>query len=185
MLTIPATSAVNAKYQPAVRKAAFSDKTAAIPTRQPYHVILSASARAKSMKLEGYSLYSISLKLGLDIKTVSQFLDISATTTAYKTTSNAPKTVTFSIPAKSTYTAPKSMAFSVAPKAAYIAQKATYTAPKEAYKEPRATTQSREQLVSALQLQNFETIQPQPGDENTHLIVPLQSITQDTSAAAK
>ena len=185
MLTIPATSttsatsgtpSVTAEYQPPVKKAVLPAKTAAVPDKAPYHVILSAAARAKSMKLEGYSLSTISLKLGLDIKTVSQFLGIatSTTTTAYKTTYTAPKAVTVSIPTKSTYTAPKSMTFSIAPKAAYIAPKSTYTAPKAAYEEPKATTQSREQLVSALQQHGLETLQPQPGDENTHLVVPLQ-----------
>lgn len=37
---------------------------------------LSHSAQAKSLKLSGYSIYLISLKLGLDVNTVKEYLGI-------------------------------------------------------------------------------------------------------------
>jgi len=80
-------------------------------------VELSHSAQIRSLRLQGLSTEMIAIKLGLDLRTVRQYLGI---VEADENTAT-----------KSTY---------VKPKTTYVEPKATYT-------EPKATTQSREQLT--------------------------------------
>jgi hypothetical protein len=95
-------------------------ETAQSPAKQAYHVTLTSEARAKAMKLEGYTIQFISAKLGLDTKTIYQYLglEISANNDIFKTT----------------YTPPKS----------------TYVPPKESYSEPTTLTRDRTLLSSIL-----------------------------------
>ena len=90
-------------------------------------VVLTSEAKAKAMKLAGYSVVFISAKLGLDTKTINQYLGITATANdaIFKTTYTPPKPV---------YTAPKSTD---------AAQKATYT-------EPQTLTHDRTSLANDL-----------------------------------
>ncbi len=90
-------------------------------------VVLTSEAKAKAMKLAGYSVAFISAKLGLDTKTINQYLGITATANdaIFKTTYTPPK------PA---YTEPKSTD---------TAQKATYT-------EPQTLTHDRTSLANDL-----------------------------------
>lgn len=56
---------------------------------KPYKVELSGSAEARSLKLLGYTPQMISIKMGLDINTVNQYLGVVETTV--KSTYVAPK----------------------------------------------------------------------------------------------
>lgn len=78
------------------------------------------------MKLEGFSVQMISIKLGLDIKTVDQYLGISAATTG------------------------------AAIKSTYVEPKTTYSEPKPTYSEPASLTQARKQLAQDLSQLSFE-----------------------------
>jgi predicted flap endonuclease-1-like 5' DNA nuclease len=53
-------------------------KTADV-TNKPYVVELTGTALAKSLKLSGQNPAQIALKMGLDIKTVDQYLGVTAT----------------------------------------------------------------------------------------------------------
>lgn len=119
-ITFGATSGVNSKYFTPVRSLYQTPKTVQTYASKPYEVTLTTAAKAKSMELQGYSVFFISSKLGLDTKTVGQFLGITV----------APDNITF----KTTYTQPKS----------------TYAAPKASYTEPQTLTQDRASLASDL-----------------------------------
>jgi len=73
-------------------------KAAEIATPKAYTVELSGAALAKSLKLEGYTPLMISIKMGLDMKTVDQYLGITASTVH----------ATYVQP-KATYTEPKAL----------------------------------------------------------------------------
>ncbi|MDA8430887.1 MAG: hypothetical protein M0T70_16655 [Geobacteraceae bacterium] len=65
----------------------------ATPQSQPYTVKLTGTALAKSLKLAGQNPAQIALKMGIDVKTVDQYLSIkvaSATPAAVATPAPAP-----------------------------------------------------------------------------------------------
>ena len=68
-------------------------KTTKISAAKAYHVTLTTEAKAKSLKLEGYTVSMISSKLGLDSKTIDQYLGISVETNnvVFKTTYSSQK----------------------------------------------------------------------------------------------
>lgn len=66
---------------------------------RPYTVELSGAALARSLKLEGYSVTTICIKMGVDVRTVKQYLGIiesDATPTHVQTaaTYTAPRSIT-------------------------------------------------------------------------------------------
>lgn len=127
---------VSAAYLTPTVKSAQTAKTAALATPKAYSVELSGTALAKSLKLEGYSPQMIALKMGLDIKTIYQYLGITAATTTTAATT-----------VKSTYVAPK-VSTSTEPKSTYVEPKATYA-------EPKALTQARDNLTQDLNQLNM------------------------------
>lgn len=156
MLNIPVASPVGARYQSPPKRFVPPAKLSRIPVQKAYHVVLSEAAKAQSLKLEGYSVSVISLKLGLDIKTVSHYLNItaSATTVPYKTTYSLPKTTL----ARNRFAPPKTLTSTVPRQGTYVV--------------PKAMTQDRVQTATASSQQEAEPFQLQPSDENTHLVVP-------------
>jgi hypothetical protein len=120
-------SGVNATYFTPIKELHQPPKTMQFSAPKAYEVTLTTEAKVKSLKLEGSTVSMISAKLGLDTKTIDQYLGIAVT----------PNIVTF----KTTYTPPKST---------YTAPKSTYAAPKESYTEPQTLTQDRTLLASAL-----------------------------------
>lgn len=118
-------SAVSAIYSTPTKRLYQPAKPTQVAALRPYDVILTSEAKAKSMEMQGYSVSYIAMKLGLDTKTINQFLGIITQANTFKTTYTPPKP---------TYSAPKSM----------------YEAPKAAYTEPQAITQGREQLTDEL-----------------------------------
>jgi hypothetical protein len=119
-------SSAKSLYQPAT--------TTQISTSKPYQVTLTGEALAKSLESQGFPVSFISAKLGLDLKTVDQYLGITfiANDALFKTTYSPPKPAY--TPPKPTYTPPQS----------------TYVAPKASYTEPQALTQNRASLASDL-----------------------------------
>ena len=89
------TSGVNATYFDPPKRLYQPPKASQPSTSKPYQVTLSSEARAKAMQLQGLPVSLIVLKLGLDVKTVDQYLGITVTSTSTSTIS------------RSTYTPPK------------------------------------------------------------------------------
>ena len=164
------TSGINATSLTPVIKSAQTIKMPLISAPKVFQIILSSEAKVKSMKLQGYTASVIAMKLGLDMKTVNQYLGIAiaATPTTYKSTYVPsklkstyvpPKLISTSVAFKSTNVPPKLLSASVALKSTYVlpkllstnvAPKSTYVAPKETYTEPTAVTQSRMELTDSL-----------------------------------
>lgn len=156
MLNIPVASPVGARYQSPPKRFVPPAKLSRIPAQKAYHVVLSEAAKAQSLKLDGYSASVISLKLGLDIKTVSHYLNITASTanSPYKSTYALPKTTS----ARNRFAPPKTL---------------TSTVPRQGtYAVPNAIVLGREQPPTVSSQQGAEPFQLQPSDENTHLVVP-------------
>ncbi len=137
------TSGVNTTNYTPVKKP--SQPPTAIQSIAPkaYEVTLTTEAKVKALELQGYSVSMISAKLGLDTKTISQYLGIAATT-------NSSTVKTTYTPPKSTYTAPKPINTTSQPLPAYTAPKSAYAEPKASYTEPPSLTQGRTQLATAL-----------------------------------
>ena len=106
-ITTYGTTWVNAAYLTPAKKLNQPQKTAQNPATKAYQVTLTPEAKAKSLEMEGYTVSMISAKLGLDSKTIDQYLGIAVTSnnSTFKTTYTPPKT-TYSAP-KSTYVVPK------------------------------------------------------------------------------
>jgi len=119
-ITPYATSGVNATYFTPVKRLYQPPKMRQVSAPKAYEVVLTTGAKVKALELQGYSVFMISLKLGLDTKTINQYLGIAA----------AANTATF----KTTYSPPKS----------------TYVEPKPSYTEPEALAAAREQLGAGL-----------------------------------
>lgn len=96
-VSAPGVSAIDAPYLARNRKAAKAEQMIGISVIGKESVELSSSARARSLRLQGYSVQMISVKLGLDITTVNLYLG-SSSTEATRSTYAEPKT---------TYTQPK------------------------------------------------------------------------------
>lgn len=81
-ITFEGTSRINAAtplfYSKRLNEPAKTPTHSSIP--ESYQVTLSTEAKAKSMKIQGYSVSLIAVRLGLDAKTVNQYLGITATT---------------------------------------------------------------------------------------------------------
>ncbi len=108
-----------------------------------YEVTLSTEAKVKAMQLEGDTVSMISAQMGLDAKTIDQYLSIAVPV-------NNPAVKTTYTPPKSTYTPPKPINTAAVPLPTYTAPKSTYAAPKQLYTEPPALTQATTQLTSEL-----------------------------------
>ena len=144
------TSGAGAAYFTPVKKLYQTSKAAQSSAPAAYEVTLTAEAKVKAMELQGYTVSMISAKLGLDPKTVEQYLGIAAA--ANETTVKPTYT-----PPKSTYTAPKPINATAVPLPAYTAPKSTYVAPKAPYAEPQPIAQGRAQLTADLtQLPNVQ-----------------------------
>jgi hypothetical protein len=102
---------VSAAYLTPAKKLNQPQKTAQTSGTKAYQVTLTSEAKAKSLEMEGYTVSMISAKLGLDSKTIDQYLGIAVNS------NNVTFKTTFT-PQKTTYTAPKSTY--VAPKASYL-----------------------------------------------------------------
>ncbi|HBA73571.1 MAG: hypothetical protein A2X82_15630 [Geobacteraceae bacterium GWC2_55_20] len=63
-----------------VAKSKQSSKTDELSAKKSYSVELSGAAMARSLKLQGYTVRMISIKMGLDLTTVNQYLGIVETT---------------------------------------------------------------------------------------------------------
>ncbi|MDO9309484.1 MAG: hypothetical protein Q7V04_10505 [Deltaproteobacteria bacterium] len=59
-----------------VAKSKQSSKTDELSAKKSYSVELSGAALARSLKLQGYTVRMISIKMGLDLTTVNQYLGI-------------------------------------------------------------------------------------------------------------
>ena|ERR1035437_3545919 len=92
-VTSYSTNGVTAANLTPVNRTYQAPQTSKLSAPKLYSVKLSGEALAKSMMLQGYSAVMISIKMGLDIKTVDQYLGIAVPTTNTTT--------------KSTYTQPK------------------------------------------------------------------------------
>ena len=121
------TSGIGAAYLSPAKSLYQPATTTRISTSKPYQVTLTGEALAKSLESQGFPVSFISAKLGLDVKTVDQYLGITfiANDALFKTTYSPPKP---------TYTPPQS----------------TYVAPKASYSEPQTLTQNRASLSSDL-----------------------------------
>lgn len=119
-ITPYATTGINATYFTPVKRLYQPPKQSLVSAQKAYEVVLTTGAKVKALELQGYSISMISLKLGLDTKTINQYLGSAA----------AANTATF----KTTYSPPKS----------------TYVEPKPSYTEPEALAAAREQLGADL-----------------------------------
>lgn len=63
-----------------IAKSNQSSKTAELSAKKSYSIELSGAALARSLKLQGYTVRMISIKMGLDLTTVNQYLGIVETT---------------------------------------------------------------------------------------------------------
>jgi hypothetical protein len=75
-------------------------KTTALSAPKAYSVELSDSAQVRSLKLQGFSVSMIAIKLGLDKTTINQYLGITESAVTTKSTY---------VPPKQTYTEPKAL----------------------------------------------------------------------------
>jgi len=157
MLKIPVASPVGTRYQSPPKSFVPRAKLSRFPDQKAYHVVLSEAAKAKALKLEGYSVSVISLKLGLDIKKVTQYLNItaSAATVPYKSTYALPKATS----TLKKFVPTKTLTSTVPRQGPFVAQK--------------TMTQDKEQAATVSSQQGVEPFQLQLSDENTHLVVPL------------
>lgn len=78
-ITSYSASGVSATHVTPVKSIYQTKKTTARSTPTAYSVELSHLAQAKSLKLSGYPVFLISLKLGLDVNTVNEYLGITDT----------------------------------------------------------------------------------------------------------
>jgi len=135
-------------------------------------IALTSVAKAKAMELQGISVSLIAAKLGVDTKTVNQYLGVTDTTdnstpkTTYappkstnaaakseatgttESTNTANKTTTPDTPTTAK-TASKPISADIT-KTTYTPPKSTFVEPKTTYAEPHALTQDRTKLASAL-----------------------------------
>jgi len=81
-------------------KSTQSRKAGSLSASKPYSIELSGAALARSLKLQGYTVRMILIKMGLDLTTVNQYLGIVETTD--KTTTKSKY-----IQPDATYTEPK------------------------------------------------------------------------------
>ena len=138
------TSGVGATYFTPIKKLYQPPKVLQSSETKAYEVTLTTAAKVKAMELQGYPVSMISARLGLDLKTVYQYLGITEATkdTTFKTTYTPPK---------ATYTAPEPINNSTTPTLpADTTYKSTYVAPKALYTEPQLLTQGRAELTADL-----------------------------------
>ena len=121
------TSGVNTTNYTPIKKLYQPPKTVQNTAPKAYEVTLTTEAKVKALELQGYSPFMISAKLGLDMKTIDQYLGLAVT-------ANNSTVKTMYTPPKSTYTAPKP----TQSLPAYTAPKSTYAAPKASYTEPQS-----------------------------------------------
>ena len=136
-------SGVNATYLTPTMKLYRPPKATRIDAPKAYEVTLTAEAKAKALGVQGYPVSMISLKLGLDIKIIEQYLGISVTA------SDTTVKMTYT-PPESTYRPPELTESAAQPLPTYTSPKSTYVAPKPSYTEPQAMTQARAQLATEL-----------------------------------
>jgi hypothetical protein len=80
------TNAISPTYLTTPAKKSYQAvKTTQVPVPKAYSVELSHSAQARSLRLQGFSVLMISIKLGLDVGTVNQYLGISGAAIATTT----------------------------------------------------------------------------------------------------
>lgn len=77
-ITFGRTSRSSAAYVTPVADTYQTRRREAHTASPAYSIELSHPAQAKSLKLSGYPDYLISIKLGLDVQTVREYLDITA-----------------------------------------------------------------------------------------------------------
>ena len=165
------TTGIEPSYKSPTDNSHQAPKTTKNPTNKADQVALTSQAKAKAMELQGIPVSVIAAKLGVDAKTVNQYLGVTDTTksdapnstyTQPKSTNAEDKSTTTAAiepfnktrtttadTAKSEKTASNTTKADET-KSKSSESKSTYVEPKTTYTEPQSLTKDRTKLTNAL-----------------------------------